>query len=187
MEYQFLLLLTMFMIIGAIVAVETRDLLSAVICVGAVGFGLAVVFMLLRAPDIAITQVVVEVLVLIILIRATIRRDVTAVSGGREFFGMVATVVLLLAIVLFAIKAVGLLEFGKTGMAFADAGPAQAYLRNGLAETGSANIVTAVLLDYRAYDTLGEATVLFTAVIGALAILRKRARKPVADAAREEE
>ena len=37
--------------------------------------------------------------------------------------------------------------------------------------------MTGILLDYRAYDTLGEATVLFTAIIGALAILRGRARK----------
>ncbi|MGD8627752.1 MAG: hypothetical protein PVH52_01590, partial [bacterium] len=48
---------------------------------------------------------------------------------------------------------------------------------NGLHDTGAANIVTAVLLDYRAYDTLGEATVLFASIIGAIAIIRKKARK----------
>ena len=37
--------------------------------------------------------------------------------------------------------------------------------------------MTAILLDFRAYDTLGEATVLFCAIWGALAILRKKARK----------
>ncbi len=182
-----LIMLLLFMIIGAIIAVETRDLLSSVICVGAVGFGLAVVFMMLRAPDIAITQVVVEVLVLVILIRATIRRDVTAVSGQREFFGMVSTIVLLLVITLFAIRALGFLEFGNTGLAVAGNGPAGEYLARGARETGAPNIVTAILLDYRAYDTLGEATVLFTAVIGALAILRKRARKPLDQAGGEEE
>ena len=55
--------------------------------------------------------------------------------------------------------------------------PAQHYLLNGLKETGSPNIVTAVLLDYRAYDTLGEATVLFAAIIGAVTILRRTRKK----------
>ena len=42
-------------------------------------------------------------------------------------------------------------------------------LEVGLEQTGAANYVMAVLLDFRAYDTLGEATVLFCAILGALA------------------
>ena len=54
---------------------------------------------------------------------------------------------------------------------------AQNFLNNGLRETGATNLVTAVILDYRAYDTLGEATILFTAVMGVLAIMRSIGRK----------
>ena len=39
-------------------------------------------------------------------------------------------------------------------------------------DTGSANVVTSVVWGYRGYDTLGEVTVLFTAVVGVLAVLR---------------
>ncbi len=39
----------------------------------------------------------------------------------------------------------------------------EAYIKHGAQETGAVNIVTAVLLDYRAFDTLGEATVIFAA------------------------
>jgi multisubunit Na+/H+ antiporter MnhB subunit len=39
-------------------------------------------------------------------------------------------------------------------------------------ETGAANIVASIVLDYRAYDTMGEVTVLFTAILGALTVLR---------------
>jgi multisubunit Na+/H+ antiporter MnhB subunit len=46
-----------------------------------------------------------------------------------------------------------------------------------LLPTGASNRVTAVVLDFRGYDTLGEATVLFTAVAGVLAVLRKVGRK----------
>ncbi len=38
--------------------------------------------------------------------------------------------------------------------------------------TGAANVVTSVVWGYRSYDTLGEVTVLFTAVVGVLAVLR---------------
>ena len=54
---------------------------------------------------------------------------------------------------------------------------AQTYLQDGLAKTGAANVVSSVILDFRAYDTLGEATVLFTAVIGVLAVVRRIGRK----------
>lgn len=49
----------------------------------------------------------------------------------------------------------------------------EGYLKDGMAETGAVNIVTAIILEYRAFDTLGEATVLFTAVISLLLILSK--------------
>jgi len=44
-------------------------------------------------------------------------------------------------------------------------------------ETGSNNVVTSVVFDYRGFDTLGEATILFTAVTGVLLLLRTLRRK----------
>jgi multicomponent Na+:H+ antiporter subunit B len=171
-------ILLLFMVIAAIIAVETKDLLSSVICVGAIGFGGSLMFLLLRAPDIAITQVVVEVLALIILIRATISRDHTFITGEREFFGMVVSVVILLVIFLAGIKVFeGLPSFGTPIFAQAAEAPSQTYIERGLTDTGAANLVASVILDYRGYDTLGEATVLFTSIIGATVILRTRSRK----------
>ena len=54
-----LLLLIVLMIVGALIALESRDLLSAIICIGSVGFLAAMVFLLLGAPDLAITQIAV--------------------------------------------------------------------------------------------------------------------------------
>ena len=175
-------LLLIFMIIGAVIAIETKDLLSSVISVGAVGFGLGIAFLLLRAPDIAITQIVVEVLCLVILIRATISKDLTGISCDRELFAVVCAAALLFAIFLFGVKALlSMPEFGVPIISIIKEAPANVYIAEGLKMTGAANIVSAILLDYRAYDTLGEATVLFTAILGALAILRKNARKNVKD------
>lgn len=47
------------------------------------------------------------------------------------------------------------------------------YLEKGLEETGAMNIITGVILDYRAFDTFVEATVLFTGGIVVLILLRR--------------
>ncbi|MBA3043642.1 hypothetical protein FP804_00725, partial [archaeon] len=48
------------------------------------------------------------------------------------------------------------------------------FIENAQNETGANNVVTSVVFDYRGYDTLGEATVLFTAVTGVGLALRRR-------------
>jgi len=175
-------ILLLFIIIAAIIAVETQNLLSAVICVGAIGFGASLMFLFLRAPDIAITQIVVEVLGLIILIRACISRERTFISGPREFFAVVVSVVIVFTIFLVGIKILETLpDFGTPIFAKAPEAASQTYVSEGLAKTGAANIVASVILDFRAYDTLGEATVLFTSIIGATVILRKKTKKLLED------
>lgn len=50
------------------------------------------------------------------------------------------------------------------------------YIENGLQETGAVNIVTGMILDYRAFDTFGESNVLFIATITVLIMLRVNKR-----------
>ena len=50
------------------------------------------------------------------------------------------------------------------------------YLERSLQETGTPNVVTSVLADYRGYDTLGEATVIFGAGMACILLLRRRRR-----------
>lgn len=64
--------------------------------------------------------------------------------------------------------------------------PSRIYLSEGLQRTGAANLVTSILLDFRAYDTLGEATVLFCSILGAITVLRRRPRKAPDEADYEE-
>ncbi len=171
-------ILLLFILIAAIIAVETKDLLSSVICIGAIGFGASIMFLFLHAPDIAITQIVVEVLGLIILIRATIRRDLTFISGDREFFGTVVSIVIIFTIGLAGLTVFqNLQDFGNPIFANVPDAASQEYISQGLAKTGAENLVASIILDFRAYDTLGETTVLFTTIIGSLVILRKEGRK----------
>ena len=48
------------------------------------------------------------------------------------------------------------------------------YIKEALEKTATPNIVTAVLADYRGYDTMGETAVIFTAGIGCIIMLRKK-------------
>jgi len=176
-----LYILLICMIIGAIVAVEAKDLLSSVVIVGAVGLGLSILFLILKAPDVAITQLVVEILCLIILIRATLKRDLPFSTSGRWVLNTIITTFFIVVFVSVSIKCLqDLPPFGYPIMRVGSN-----YLENGLAQTGATNLVASVILDYRAYDTLGEATILFTAVIGVMAVVRRIGRKKRKGAAEE--
>ncbi len=171
----YLILMLVLMILGSIYSLHAKDLLSAVISYGIVGFALVIAFLLLQAPDLAIVQVVVEIITLIIMI--AVIKDSTSEELKSKFnpkFYIYFAVVAIFAILFFYIfdRVTGTLsQFGEhfTRMA-------TAYIE-GSQETGSANLVTGVIFDFRAYDTLGEATVLFTAVIGVLTILRIKGKK----------
>jgi len=167
-----LLLLIGFVLLACVIAVEAKGLLSTVISVGAAGLALSVIFLLLGAPDLAITQVVVEVLCLVLLIRAAVVREDTTFDVRRDRFVVAVALVgcgVFMALSFYAMQS--MVAFGSPLMTLADQ-----YLTSGLKETGAANYVMAVLLDFRAYDTLGEATVIFCSIIGAYAVIRKVGR-----------
>jgi multisubunit Na+/H+ antiporter MnhB subunit len=48
----------------------------------------------------------------------------------------------------------------------------QRYLERSIVETGALNVIASIIIDYRAFDTLGEATVLFVAIAAAFATLK---------------
>jgi len=167
------------MIVGAIVAMEIEDLLSSVIAMGAVGMGLTLEFLLLRAPDLAITQLVVEIVSLIILIKATVAVKPVAIEtnlpknkiAGLGYIGF--AVFFVVVFIWFSSLALGQLPpFGNPIMKMG-----RQYIEQAMVKTGATNIVSAIILDFRGYDTLGEATILFTSVIGVLAVLRSVGRK----------
>lgn len=161
------------MIIGAIYALHARDLLSALVAQGTVGYGLVICFLILRAPDLAIVQIVVETITLIIMVSIVLNSTREETKQGIEFINLIIAVVIAgFLVYFFSESAKFLSEFGdhQTRMA-------TYYTEQGAEKTGSANLVTGVLFDFRGYDTLGEATVLFTAALGAVTILRATSKK----------
>ncbi len=171
-----LYLLSILMILGAILAIWVPNLMAAIISMGIVGYSLALSFMFLGAPDLAIVQIIVETMSLVILIAAIIKTTeqdtldekklsrIVLYIGSAAFF----TVFLLMSIKIFHL----LPGFGNPVLRMSSD-----YIVSGFEKTGAPNLVAAVILNLRGYDTLGEVTVLFTAVVGLVVVLRKIGRK----------
>jgi len=81
----------------------------------------------------------------------------------------IATLVFLVFVAFLLYGAYEMRDFGRPPSDMDDY-----IIENSQKETGANNAVTAVVFDYRGYDTLGEATVLFTAVAGVMAMFRRR-------------
>ncbi|MEO0097131.1 MAG: hydrogen gas-evolving membrane-bound hydrogenase subunit E [candidate division WOR-3 bacterium] len=161
--------------IGAgIVAVEIKDLLASAISLGVVGFSVAIMFILTQAPDLAIVQIVVEVLTVVIFVGVILKTTHidTTLEDRRDVRDYLTKGVFVLFGIFFLLFSISALKeiphFGQPIMKIASH-----YLVKGFEEIRAANQVAAIILDFRGYDTLGEATVLFTSVIGVLTILRK--------------
>jgi multisubunit Na+/H+ antiporter MnhB subunit len=162
------------MLAAAIVAIEVKDLLAAAVSMGMVGFSVAILFIMVQAPDLAIVQIVVEILAVVFfaaVILRTTHTDSTVQLRVTPRMRFPAVVFGAFAVLFVAAAVVVLRElpaFGDPAMRVASS-----YLAIGLKQTGAANLVTSVILDFRAYDTLGEAVVLFTAVVGVLTVVRQ--------------
>jgi len=169
-----LIFLLGFMILGSIAALEIKDILSSIVAIGVVGLALSTAFLILQAPDLAIVQFLFEIFALIILILAFLRKDYHDLEPARlHRLTAGLTALTLIAVFAFSLHVFkSLPEFGLPALT-----TGRYYLENAGASVKSANIVAAVVLDYRAYDTLGEVTVLFTAILGTMTVLRVRKAK----------
>ena len=157
---------------GALSAAFARSTMAAVLSLGVVGYGVAVMYALLGAPDLAMTQFAVETLTVVIFVLVFARMrgfgdlSSTAVKV-RDALVAVAAGTLVTTLVLF-IGASG--TTSRLAAYFADAAPRLAH---------GNNIVNVILVDFRGFDTMGEITVLVTVAIGVRALLligRERGR-----------
>lgn len=187
------LILLLFLVICAVAAVRMRDLLSATIVLGAYSLIMAVVWTLLNAVDVAFTEASVGAGITTVLMLATISRTARGEAGAdieAEHDGTAKKVkasrllnarnlsLLAVAVVTSAILIYGTLDLPDFGDPDAPIHKhvADRYIEKSHDETASVNFVTAVLASYRGYDTLGETTVIFTAGLCVVLLLR-RSRK----------
>ncbi len=163
---------------SALVTIRARSRLLAICALGVVGTGAALVFALYGAPDVALTQLMVETLVVVIVAMVLLklpdfRGEVRQTWTGRWRDGIVAvTVGLAITLVLLAV------------LAEPKSRDLTAYFeRTALPEGFGRNVVNVILVDFRGLDTLGEITVLAVASMAGFALIRWRAIRPARRAA----
>jgi multicomponent Na+:H+ antiporter subunit A len=163
-------LLALLLVAGAVAAVLMRSRLAAVAALGVTGVAVALLFALFSGPDLAMTQMVVEVLTVILLVLVfyhlpqVVRRSRPA-ARVRDIG---------LAVGLGAVMS--LLVLAAAGV-----DPAREVSEYFLASSGpeahGRNVVNVILVDFRALDTLGEITVLAVAGLGVFSLLRLKPSK----------
>jgi multicomponent Na+:H+ antiporter subunit A len=138
---------------------RARSAIAALVLAGFIGLIIAVWLLLLGAPDVALTLLLVEFLTVVVaapvLARLPVHRDV-----GRSTLAAVS------AVVVGAISGLGVWAF--TGRR-EPSDLSEYFLTQAEDLTGGTNVVNTILVDFRGLDTLGEVTVLFAAALGLLA------------------
>ncbi|GIU24386.1 cation:proton antiporter [Shewanella sp. MBTL60-007] len=170
-------MLLSFLVVIAIAIVRTKDLLAVVMLTGIYGLLSASFFVVLDAVDVAFTEASVGAGISGLLMLAAITMTGRAEAPKRHKPLLALLVVLITG---------GMLIYGTLDMPYFGSFDAPVhqhvaprYINDSMQEVGVPNIVTSVLASYRAFDTLGEVAVIFTAGIGVLSLLAlPQRRKP---------
>jgi multicomponent Na+:H+ antiporter subunit A len=152
---------------SAVIAVRSRSRFGSIAAMGMAGYGIALIFLLFGAPDLAMTQFVVETLTVILFVLAFRHLPPylalsTPPARAVDLAVCTAMGVLMAALVL----ASAAVELGEKISPF--------YAESSVPLAHGRNIVNVILVDFRALDTLGEITVLAIAGFGVLALLKLR-------------
>lgn len=152
------------MAVAAVMCCLTHSRVVLVLALSLLGALISIFFVIYSAPDLALTQVLVEAvgLVLFLLVLRYFSFINPRPAGGRTLnLGVSAGVGLLVVLLLVA---------AQVGPSLPPAIPAY-YLANSAVLAGGQNVVNVVLVDFRGFDTLGEITVFSVAVFGVLAMV----------------
>jgi multicomponent Na+:H+ antiporter subunit B len=174
MIFSFEIPLLILLIMTAAGAIIVKDLISSVFILGTYSFLLALVWAWLGAVDVAFVEAVVgaglATVFFLMTLFGTHPRDTRI---RRSAVPRVALFGLPLLGLLLLYAAEDLPKFSDP-QSPANVHVSAAYLQDSLTETDTPNVVTAVLMDYRAFDTLVETAVIFTAGIACALLLRRR-------------
>jgi multicomponent Na+:H+ antiporter subunit A len=161
------LMIAAMILIGAFNSVRSPSRLAAVVSLGAVALGVSLIFVLFGAPDLAMTQFLVETLTVILLVLILYHLpSYTILSTRRQRMrdGIVAG------------AAGSLMTILVLAVLSTQSGPriSEFYLENSWTLAHGRNVVNVILVDFRGFDTFGEITVLAIAAVGVYSLLRLR-------------
>ena len=157
---------------SAAAAAVSRRRFAAALCVGVTGYAMAGLYVLQGAPDLALTQIIVETLTVVVFV-LVLRRLPDQFSAPAD------RAVNRLRILVASAVAVMVFGFALVAGGSRTATPISAEMvEHALPDAHGRNVVNVILVDFRALDTLGEITVLATAAIGSVALARAVRRGP---------
>jgi NADH:ubiquinone oxidoreductase subunit 5 (subunit L)/multisubunit Na+/H+ antiporter MnhA subunit len=158
------------LLIAAILAVVARnqDRLVAVIILGSVGFLVSAVYLVLSAPDLALTQLLIEsvTIILFLLVLQRLPKSAPPTSPRRERLADAALAVVFGGVMTGLVLAVQAAQAARPVAEF--------FTEASRPRAGGRNIVNVILVDFRGFDTLGEIAVLGIAALGAFALIKLR-------------
>jgi multicomponent Na+:H+ antiporter subunit A len=162
--------LAILILLAALAAVKTTSRLGAVVALGVVGYGVALIFILFGAPDLAMTQIMIETLTVILLVLVFYHLPrffdlSSSLSRLRDALISLTVGALMTTLVLVAVN----VQFYPVISEY--------FAEHSLSEAHGHNIVNVILVDFRALDTLGEITVLALAGVGVYSLLKLRLQK----------
>jgi multicomponent Na+:H+ antiporter subunit B len=169
-----MVLLTLLAVI-TIGIIRVRNLFAVVVLAGAYSFLMASVMMVLDAVDVAMTEAAVGAGISTVLALGALHLTKTEEAQPR-YSAMLPLFVAVGTGVMLVYGTWGLPEFGLADTPM-NTGVGLDYLNRNYEETHIPNVVTSVLASYRGFDTLGETTVIFTAGIGVLLLLKRFQRE----------
>jgi multicomponent Na+:H+ antiporter subunit B len=186
MIWQLDLMLFVILVVLAVLALRARNLMAAVAVLSAFSLMVALMFAAMAAVDVAFVEAVLGAgltgLLFVLLIRTTGERADERESRSTRW--LLLPLIGAFAAVL-VIASTGLPERGDPA-APAHVHVSPAYIEGAVPQTGTPNVVTAVLADYRSIDTLGELLVIVTAGLAVMLVLGagRPVREPDQDAPR---
>jgi multicomponent Na+:H+ antiporter subunit A len=158
------------LIVGAAaVVVTTRSRLGAVTALGVVGYGLALVYLLFSAPDLAIAQILVETLTILLFVLVFYHMPKFGVETARSSRLRDAVIAIAAGslVTVFVLAATGTVTEPVS----------QFFMENSEPLAKGHNVVNTIIVDFRSLDTLAEVAVLAIAGFGVYALLKLRARR----------
>ena len=158
-------------VVFAAAVVASRDRFVSALLIGGVGFACAVLFALYGAPDLALTQLLVETLTIVVfllVLRQLPRRFHPEPTWAPKVVRLVVSVAVGVAVSVFAVMVASSRTAPSAG---------ETYAELSLPEGGGKNIVNVILVDFRGWDTMGEIVVLGTAALGVTNLVRMAVRR----------
>ena len=180
----FEILLLAFLIVCAISVSFIKRLTSTIIVFMSFSIVMSIIWMLLESPDLALTEAAVGAGISSVLFFLLIKRihamggypssgtqGQKQTSSARTMYCVCSIIFVSVIIVAFLVALAEMPPFGDPSNPTNNEVYVR-YVEQGMAETGAINIVAAVILDYRAFDTMGEAFILFTVMVFTTSLLK---------------